>query len=68
LAVFALAAEVIGPARDYQVAAMFPDWITFSPGVTPILGVRTWLNRKLGKERRGQLHREFLEHAHRPRE
>ena len=29
---------------------------------------RTWLNRKLGKERRGQLHREFQEHAHRPRE
>jgi hypothetical protein len=68
LAVFALAAEVIGPARDYQVAAMFPDWITFSPGVAPILWVRTWLNRKLGKERRGQLHREFQEHAHRPRE
>ena len=39
-----------------------------SPGVAPILGVRTWLNRKLGKERTGQLRLEFLEHAHRPRE
>jgi hypothetical protein len=41
LAVFALAAAVIGPARDYKVAAMFPDWITFSPGSTPILAVAT---------------------------
>jgi hypothetical protein len=41
LAVFALAAAIIGPARDYQVAAMFPDWIAFSPGVAPILAVAT---------------------------
>lgn len=41
LAVFALAAAVIGPARDYKVAAMFPDWIAFSPGVAPILAVAT---------------------------
>jgi hypothetical protein len=41
LAVFVLAAAVIGPARDYQVAAMFPDWIAFSPGVAPILAVAT---------------------------
>jgi hypothetical protein len=41
LAVFALAAAVIGPARDYTLAAMFPDWIAFSPGVAPILAVAT---------------------------
>jgi hypothetical protein len=41
LAVFALAAAVIGPARDYHVAAMFPDWIVFSPGIAPILAVAT---------------------------
>jgi hypothetical protein len=34
-----LAAAVIGPARDYQVAAMFPDWIVFSPGIAPIFAV-----------------------------
>ena len=28
---FALAAAVIGPPRDYCVAAMFPDWIAFAP-------------------------------------
>jgi hypothetical protein len=41
LAVFVLAAAVIGPARDYQVATMFPDWIAFSPGITPTLAVAT---------------------------
>jgi hypothetical protein len=41
LAVFAVAAAVIGPARDYKVAARFPDWIAFSPGVAPILAVAT---------------------------
>jgi hypothetical protein len=39
LAVLALAAAVIGPARDYHVAAMFPDWIVFSPGIAPIFAV-----------------------------
>jgi hypothetical protein len=41
LVVFALAAALIGPARDYQFAAMFPDWIAFSPGVAPILVIAT---------------------------
>ena len=41
LAVFALAAAIIGPLRDYKVAAMFPDWIAFSPGSTPLLAVAT---------------------------
>ena len=39
LAVLAVAAAVIGPARDYQVAAMFPDWMVFSLGIAPILAV-----------------------------
>ena len=39
LAVFTLAAAVIGPLRDYLVAATFPDWITFSPGIAPVLAV-----------------------------
>jgi hypothetical protein len=42
LAMFALAAAVIGPPRDYQVAAMFPDWIAFSPGIAPVLAVATF--------------------------
>lgn len=37
LAMFALAAAVIGPPRDYWVAAMFPGWIAFSPGVAPVI-------------------------------
>jgi hypothetical protein len=41
LAVFALAAAVIGPPRDYGIAAMFPDWIVFSPGIAPVLAVAT---------------------------
>lgn len=39
LAVFAMAAALVGPVRDFQVAAMFPDWIVFSSGVAPILAV-----------------------------
>ena len=42
LAMFALAAAVIGPPRDYQVAAMFPDWIALSPGIAPVLAVATF--------------------------
>jgi hypothetical protein len=41
LAVFALAAAVIGPPRDYVIAAKFPDWIIFSAGIAPVLGVGT---------------------------
>jgi hypothetical protein len=41
LAVFALAAALIGPPRDYGIAAVFPDWIVFSPGITPVLAVAT---------------------------
>lgn len=42
LALFALASGVIGPPRDYLVGAMFPDWITFSPGIAPVLAVATF--------------------------
>lgn len=28
---------VIGPPRDYLIAAMFPKWMVFAPGVAPIL-------------------------------
>jgi hypothetical protein len=32
-------AAVIGPPRDYVVAALFPEWIVFGPGVGPIFGI-----------------------------
>jgi hypothetical protein len=41
LAALAVASAVIGPLRDYRVAAMFPAWIAFSPGLAPILAVAT---------------------------
>ena len=37
LAVFAGAAAVIGPPRDYLIAAKYPEWMVFAPGVAPIL-------------------------------
>jgi hypothetical protein len=37
LAVFLCAVAVIGPARDYLIAATFPEWMVFAPGVAPIL-------------------------------
>jgi hypothetical protein len=37
LAVFLLAAAAIGPPRDYLIAAAYPEWIVFAPGVAPIL-------------------------------
>ena len=33
------AAALIGPPREYLVAALYPTWVTFSPGVVPVLGV-----------------------------
>ena len=39
--VLALAASVIGPPRDYLVAALFPDWIAHSPGIAPVLAIAT---------------------------
>jgi len=37
LAVFLCIVAVIGPPRDYLIATMFPKWMTFAPGVSPIL-------------------------------
>ena len=37
LAVFLCAVAVIGPPRDYLIAATFPKWMVFAPGVAPIL-------------------------------
>ncbi|MEO6059182.1 MAG: hypothetical protein ABJB33_08120 [Gemmatimonadota bacterium] len=28
---------VVGPARDYWIAATFPQWMVFAPGILPIL-------------------------------
>lgn len=37
LAVFVAVVAVIGPPRDYLIAAKFPNWMVFASGVTPIL-------------------------------
>lgn len=37
LAVVLGVVTVIGPPRDYLVAATFPEWMTFAPGIAPIL-------------------------------
>jgi hypothetical protein len=38
LAVFIAIVAVIGPPRDYLIAATFPKWMVFAPGVAPIIG------------------------------
>lgn len=37
LAVCLTAVAVIDPPRDYLIAATFPEWMVFAPGVAPIL-------------------------------
>ena len=37
LAVFICAVAIIGPPRDYLIAATFPKWMVFAPGVAPIV-------------------------------
>jgi hypothetical protein len=37
LAVFIGSVAVIGPPRDYLIAATFPKWMVFAPGVAPVL-------------------------------
>jgi hypothetical protein len=37
LAVCVLVVTIIGPPRDYWIVAMFPAWMTFAPGIAPIL-------------------------------
>lgn len=36
LVVSVFAAAIIGPPRDYLFAAVYPEWITFAPGMAPI--------------------------------
>jgi hypothetical protein len=37
LAVFTCIVAIIGPPRDYLIAATFPKWMVFARGVAPIL-------------------------------
>jgi hypothetical protein len=37
LAVCVLVAAIIGPPRDYLITARFPAWMTFAPGIAPVL-------------------------------
>ena len=39
LVVCLLVAAVIGPPRDYLIASIYPEWITFAPGIAPVLAV-----------------------------
>jgi len=39
LMVFIFVATIIGPPRDYLVAAVYPEWIAFGAGIFPILAV-----------------------------
>lgn len=39
LAVFAAGSALIGPPRDYSIAAMFPGWISYAPGLLPVVAV-----------------------------
>lgn len=37
LLVCVLVSAIIGPPRDYLIVARFPKWMTFAPGIAPIL-------------------------------
>ena len=37
LAVCVLVATILGPPRDYWIVARFPAWMTFAPGLAPVL-------------------------------
>ena len=39
LVVFLAGVAVIGPLRDYQVAAAFPEWMVIAPGIAPALAI-----------------------------
>jgi hypothetical protein len=39
LAVLTAVLAIIGPPRDYAISAQFPEWITFGPGIGPVLAV-----------------------------
>jgi len=37
LALVLIVVAVVGPPRDYLIAAMFPEWMVFAQGVSPII-------------------------------
>ena len=37
LAICLIVVTIAGPPRDYLIAAMYPEWIVFGPGVVPVL-------------------------------
>jgi len=37
LAVFICIVTIIGSPRDYLIAAKFPNWMVFAPGIAPML-------------------------------
>jgi len=39
LAACIVAAGIIGPPRDYMIAALHPEWMVFAPGFAPVLAV-----------------------------
>jgi len=39
LPVCVFVAAFIGPPRDYLIAAIYPEWITFAPGMAPVFAV-----------------------------
>ena len=41
LAVSVIICTLIGPPRDYWIAAMFPSWMTFAPGIAPVIADAT---------------------------
>ena len=41
LAVCVVIAAIIGPPRDYAIAAMFPEWMVFSRGIVPLIADAT---------------------------
>ncbi len=41
LAVCIVVSTIIGPPRDYWIAATFPAWMTFAPGIAPVLADAT---------------------------
>jgi hypothetical protein len=41
LAVSIVVSTIIGPPRDYWIVAMFPAWMTFAPGIAPVLADAT---------------------------
>ena len=41
LSLWVVIAALIGPPRDYTFAAVFPKWMTFLPGIAPVIADAT---------------------------